>query len=575
MKIYLFFFAFTFFCILLNAQPPTLQWAKKFGGTGNDESNSVAVDASGNVYTAGRFNDNVDFDPGPGAYFMTANTGYDIFVSKLDAAGNFIWAKQFGASPTGNCNSITVDAVGNVYITGIFTTVANFISGPCIGTYTLAGNGQHDFFVTKLNSSGCCIWTKSFGSLGDDFAYSIAVDGSGNVYTTGTFQGPVDFDPGPGTYSLVCSFAVSSAFVSKLDASGNFVWAKNLGGLGCTDFAYSIAVDGSSNVFTTGYFAGTVDLDPGPGVYTVSSVGSADIFVSKLDVSGNFVWAKSMGGTNIDEAYSITVDGGGNVYTTGFFWATADFDPGLGTYTLTSAGNEDIFISKLDASGNFVWAKSFGEKYNDWGRSITLDIAGNVYTTGHFQDTCDFDPGVGTSNLISTGSYYCIFISKLDALGNFVWAEGMGGTDFDEGFSIAVDGSNNVYTTGYFGSTVDFDPGPGIYNLSSAGTFLTPDVFVHKMCQTSCPLEIKENIYLEKFNIYPNPNSGVFNLRIENEIENGEIILFNSVGQQIHEQKIKQGVNTISIGGLAKGFYNYIIKEDKKKLNIGKLTIEQ
>jgi hypothetical protein len=269
-------------------------------------------------------------------------------------------------------------------------------------------------------------WAKQLGGTSVDYGLSNAVDASGNVYTTGNFNGTADFDPGAGTYNLTPASAVNDdIFISKLDASGNFVWAKRLGGTSIDNVA-SISVDASGYVYTTGNFKGTVDFDPGAGTYNLSSAsaGNDDIFISKLDTSGNFVWAKQLGGTSSDVGQSITVDpaGSGDVYTTGSFYGTADFDPGAGTYNLTSTGGSDIFISKLDATGNFVWAKQMGGNGTATGTSIAIDPAGSgdIYTTGVFDGTADFDPGAGTYSLTYAGGFD-IFISKLDASGNFVW----------------------------------------------------------------------------------------------------------------------------------------------------------
>ncbi|HOZ31121.1 MAG TPA: SBBP repeat-containing protein, partial [Bacteroidales bacterium] len=143
-------------------------------------------------------------------------------------------------------------------------------------------------------------------------------------------------------------------------------------------------------------------------------------------------WANAMGGTDYDSGNSISTDALGNIYITGSFSGTADFDPSASTYNLTSAGSGDIFIQKLDASGNFVWAKVMGETYDDIGYSISTDASGNSYITGYFFETVDFDPSEGTYNLISVGARD-IFIQKLDASGNFVWAKAMGGTYYDGG----------------------------------------------------------------------------------------------------------------------------------------------
>jgi len=159
---------------------------------------------------------------------------------------------------------------------------------------------------------------------------------------------------------------------------------------------------------------------------------TALLLLATININAQILdWAKSMGGTNLEESVSIAVDDSGNIYTTGYFQGTTDFDPGLGTFNLTSAGVQDIFISKLDASGNFVWAKSIGEISTDIGYSIAIDVSGNVYTAGYFYGTADFDPGAGTFNLTSAGGQD-IFISKLDASGNFVWAKSMGGISTEE-----------------------------------------------------------------------------------------------------------------------------------------------
>src|SRR3990172_3536641 len=168
-----------------------------------------------------------------------------------------------------------------------------------------------------------------------------------------------------------------------------FTWAKGMGGPGF-DISYSMKIDASGNVYTTGLFVGTSDFDPGVGTFNMTDA-SGGIFVSKLDASGNFVWAKQMGGTGSENGYSLYLDVTGNVYITGRFGGTADFDPGVGTFNLTSAGADDIFICKLDVSGNFVWAKRLGGTGTDYGNAITLDGSGNVLTTGYFQSTVDFD----------------------------------------------------------------------------------------------------------------------------------------------------------------------------------------
>ena len=385
-----------------------LAWARNIGGSSSDFGASIALDTAGNVYTIGYFSDSVDFDPGIGTYGLTSNGDYDIFILKIDASGNFIWAITMGNSSADYGTSIALDAAGNVYATGHFEGTIDFSPGS--GTCYLSSNGAKDIFVLKLDSLGNFIWARNMGGSSSDYSMSIALDAYGNIYTTGNFNDTADFDPGVGTYSLG-SNGSSDIYISKLDNSGNFVWARNMGG-SYGDVGNSIALDAAGNIYTSGIFFGTADFDPGSGTYNLSSYGSSDIFISKLDASGNLIWAKNMGGSIHDFGFSIALDTYGNVYTTGDFQGTADFDAGSATYNLISNGYSDIFISKLDSSGNLIWAKNMGGSSFDYCYSIALDASGNVYTTGTFKLTADFDPGFGTYNLTSNGSYD-IFISKL------------------------------------------------------------------------------------------------------------------------------------------------------------------
>jgi hypothetical protein len=385
-------------------------WAKKMGGSSDDEANGIAVDGSGNVYTTGAFQGTANFDPNGGMTNLISPGFGDIFVSKLNSAGNFVWAKRMGGVGSDVGNGIAVDGSGNVYTTGFFHDTADFNPSD-VATANRTSTGSTDIFVSKLDSAGNYVWAKRMGGNGEDKAHGIAIDGSGNVHTTGRFTNIVDFDPGFGTAELTGSPDSLSTFVSKLDSAGNHVWAK---GTRAQDVR-GIAVSASGTVYTTGGFRGTVDFDPGNNTANLTSASPAnnDAFVLKLDPQGNYAWAKRLGGASGAVASGIAFDVQGNVYTTGRFSGTADFDPDGGvTAELMSAGATDIFVSKLDNAGNFAWAKKMGGMQPDEGHSIAVDGFGNIYTTGGFMGTADFDPGSGTANLTSAGAND-IFVSKL------------------------------------------------------------------------------------------------------------------------------------------------------------------
>ena len=332
-----------------------------------------------------------------------------------------------------------------------------------------------------ISMSGASAWVDTnnavtiFGGSSNEETLSIAVDSNGNIYSSGLFNGVADFNPGAGTESLT-SLGGLDAFVSKLDSSGNFLWAIRLGNSG-GDVAKSIAIDGSGNVLIAGDFSGTVDFDPGAGTANLTSSGEGDIFIAKFDTYGNFIWAKSMGGSSADSGIFLAVDRLGNSAITGIFSGSVDFDPGLETTTLTSAGNWDIYVSKFDSNGNFLWSKRRGGTGNDIGDGIGFDSAGNLYSSGIFSGAVDFDPGLETSTLTSSGSND-VFISKFDTSGNYLWAKKFGGSSSDGSTPISVDSSGNIYLSGDFSGTVDFDPTDGVLNLTAAGT---KDNFISKV----------------------------------------------------------------------------------------------
>uniref|UniRef100_UPI004049E769 SBBP repeat-containing protein n=3 Tax=Flavobacterium sp. TaxID=239 RepID=UPI004049E769 len=386
-----------------------LLWARNMGGSGIFAQSSITSDAIGNIYLVGSFWGTLTYTQGG----MTINAGTSVnpnaFITKLDSTGNFLWTKQIESPRESQISSITIDNTGNIITTGYFRGTTDF--DPSEAVYTLSTITATDFhtFVLKLNSSGDFVWVKEFsmyapGSYDFSSGVSVTTDASGNVYSTGIFSGTIDFDPGINVYNLTSAGGISDVYISKLDAAGNFAWAKRLGGSGL-DYASSITTDYQGNVYTAGYFQNTVDFDPNAGVFNINSVaGSFDVFISKLDPSGNFIWAKTMGGSNNDSATSIVTDPLGYIYFTGSFEGVADFDPSANTFNMTSAGSGDVVISKLDDSGSFLWSKRIGSSSDyDEGKSISLDNSGNIFVTGYFGGTADFNPNEGIYNLTSSG----------------------------------------------------------------------------------------------------------------------------------------------------------------------------
>jgi hypothetical protein len=246
----------------------------------------------------------------------------------------------------------------------------------------------------------------------------------------------------------------------KTDAQApDFSWAIQAGGIEA-DAASRIAADANGNSYVTGIFRDTASF----GTIDLISSGSTDIFIAKYDPSGNVIWARKAGGTNIDAGKNIAVDDSGNSFITGEFLGTATF----GSITLTSNGNYDTFIAKYDSAGNVLWALQSGGTGLEMGRGITVDRNGNCYLTGYFDGSAAF----GGTNFTSNG-IYDVYIAKYDASGNFQWAARAGSNDEDFGRNISVDGNGNSYITGTFRNMITF----GGTTLTSNGM---EDIFIAK-----------------------------------------------------------------------------------------------
>ena len=509
------------FCLNINAQSPAWLWSKSMGSTTNDFAYSIAADNAGNIYTVGTFAGTVDFDPGPGVFNKTATGSHDIYIFKLDASGNFLWANTIGGTNWDEALSVVLDPQGNIYITGDFSDIVDF--DPGIGTFNLTAATSSDIFICKIDASGNFIWAKRMGGTGDDSGTAIGLDGMGNIYTTGYFNGSADMDPGTGIYN-VTSTGTYSVFISKLDSAGSFIWAKAFGGLSGIGTNAMAVEPSTGDVYITGSFIGTVDFDPGATSLIYTSAGNEDLYISKFDSLGNLSWAKATGGPIDEGGYSIALDATGNVYTTGYFsYATIDFDPGAGVFNMTATGG-DVFITKYNSGGTFNWAKQFAGLSSNFGIGYGLivdPINGDIYTTGSFDGEVDFDPGVVNFTLISNNSSD-VFVSKLDSAGNFAWAKAAGGTWDDEGHTLAISPTGYIYVAGYYPSPTIMFGSNTLVNANNTG--LINDIFIAKLNNVVTGIvNVKGS---ENISIYPNPTSGNFTLsmRTNSTVPNIEII---------------------------------------------------
>jgi type IX secretion system substrate protein/beta-propeller repeat-containing protein len=522
------------------------------------------------------------------------------------------WAREGICSSIGSGDGVSVasDASGNIYFTGFYGDTITF------GSYTLmAPSNSVNTFVTKYNTSGNVIWSKSSSvTMGFGNSASIATDPFGNVYITGNFASPtIKF----GAYTLI-NGGNQNIFLTKYDSSGNVLWAKAVSGLN-NDGGSGVATDAHGNCFITGYFSSPSLVF---GIDTINNMGSYDIFLAKYDSAGNALWAKSAGGNDSDEGNGIVTDLFGNIYLTGNFYSTIAH---FGTDSvINNSGVGEFFLAKYDSVGNSIWVRNGIGTMGDGGYGVATDPQGNAFSTGFFYSpTIIFD----TDSLIN--SNLCnIFIVKYDSSGNILWAKSSSGNISAMGYSIISDEFGNTYIEGGMGDTViTFDTvtlhaptnssdavfiikynssGNALYGFALAsggednsGLTLDPfgNIFIGSDFDLVNPFIIgndslminsgatdAEVPYIAKLgfrdagipqvnskysiSLYPNPTSGTFTLSCslpQSGISNYELGIMDVLGRMVYTQAIvNQQSSIINVSQLSNGIYFYQLTNGKE-----------
>ncbi len=366
----------------------TLKWVKRAGGTDGEAGSGIGIDANGNIYTAGEFEKTCHWSSSD-SLTVGGNGINNIFFSKYDNNGNFLWVKQGYSTGDSRGKALVTDAAGNSYFTGSFAHTVSFDG------INLNYSGYTDVFLVKYDNNGNAIWARKGGGTKDDKGKGVALDGLGNVLVCATFTQNISVSGH--AFSAVGKY---DSYIAKYDTSGAYQWLVKAGGTDTTKMS-AITTDSEGNSYVTGYFRDTTTF----GTTTLYSLGSYEFFIAKYDVNGNFVWAKRGGGANEDFGQGICYDSRSNlIYITGQFDNIANFD-GL---AVTSVGNRDVFISCWDTSGSIQWIKTGGGARRDAGFAIASDTLGNVFATG-FVD----EGGTFGSITIVGDSMADVFVAKL------------------------------------------------------------------------------------------------------------------------------------------------------------------
>lgn len=474
------------------SQPLQIDWLKTISGRDEQIIQDVIQDKEGNIHLTGYFSGTTDFDPGTAVVNKetVAETNYDMFICSLDSNGNYIGVKTYGSGYPNYINSIAMDDSANMYASG-------FTYGVAIESLSVPSSA----FVVKLNKQGKAEWARSMRAE-QSSPTDVWVDKARNIYFIGYFYNNASIDKSANDFVIHTNTGRYDVAIIKYNSEGKYLWSRSFGGRD-SDISMASTIDERGNIYVTGYFYSTVDFDSGEGQFLMTATGS-NAFVTKFDSSGKFVWARKMSGTPSNHAkihYSK-----GNLYLGSSFYGKACVDFSGDSTFVTSAGMNDLLISKMDTNGNLIWFKQIEGPSGESIYSITTDQKGNVISTGAFTDRIDIDPSPLISRvLVPTKTDG--FIQILDSLGNYVSSEHFSSTNRVSIKKVISQKSGNFLLAGQYLGTAIFEANNPLYSITSNQW---EDIVLIKSSPRKIVTDLQTTSSVTNMVIYPNPSTGTF-----------------------------------------------------------------
>lgn len=531
---------------LSNGFGQEFSWALSLGGEGFDDVDDFAVDASGNIYLTGDFDNIVDFDPGEGEELIDPAGGTDGYILKLDKDQKFVWVRHLDGVERSEQlpASIALDADGSILVSGEFTDQTNFNPLGSDGVVDAVGR---DGYLVKFDNNGTFQWVHHLAGARETEVLSVSIDKNNDYYITGFYEGIVEFGDGVVSQSAGNS---EDIFLQKLTSAGEPLWSKFLGSSENERGQYVLAHD--EHLYFTGYYKEQIDFDTDEGEAVVSSLeGSSDAFIQKMTLDGDHLWVRSFGGGSIDEGIAIAIDSEENVLLGGDYLSTAYFneDQSIFFENIIGAG----FLLKLSAVGELTWVKAVRTP-----GALAIDPQDNIYTVGSFEKPFDFDPS--EDELILEGVNGTNgFLQKFDPDGNHVWVkqlEKIQGSGTTEVKSVEIDQVGNIYLGGNFWETIDFDPGSNSFELMSSKW---RDGFLMQLETEITRVKIPDISH--QFKVYPNPVENNIHFTASDNSLGAQVRIIDPLGRQLWSTSMQlEHQNQVSLPAtLVAGFYNLSI----------------
>lgn len=424
----------------------SVPWSTYHGGTDDDWGQSVAIDASGNVYITG-----TTYSTGmatSGAHQTTFGGSYDVFISKFNSSGVRQWTTYYGGSGLENGTGIALDVNGNIYIVGNTTSTSGIATS---GSFQTNIVGSSDAFIVKFNSSGVRQWATYYGgngSSGESFN-GISIDANGSIIVSGLTSSTSGI-ASSGAYQTTYGGGSYDIFFARFNSSGVRQWATYYGSSGF-DGAYAISNDATGNIFVSCITNSTSGVASSGAYQTTYGGGNNDILIIKFDSNGARQWGTYYGGTGDDEAYGIAIDTIGNILITGGTGTSSNMTS-TGAHQTSYGGNGDAFVLKFNTNGTRLWATYFGGAQLEYGFGIATQLNGDFYITGQTYSSS----GIATSGVYQTTfkGVSDAFVAKFNSSGVRQWSTYYGDTANDIGYGIVTDGSGNTFIAGLTASPI-------------------------------------------------------------------------------------------------------------------------
>jgi len=368
-----------------------LIWVKHFDGAGSSTVWGMSIDSLDNIYVSGNFWGTIDFDPSPGVTNLTAIGTQDNYILKIDSTGNLIWVYTSVDGVTGwNCS---IDNDGYLYVFGTVNGIVDCDFGP--GVFNTTGQ-----VLLKCDLDGNLIWANNYGNINIS---QVTANSSGNIVMCGIYFGPFqDFDGKAGVYNVAIQGAAGDIFVSTMDQNGNLIWVGAMGGT-LTESVF-MQIDVFDNIYLHSRLSNGTDFDWGVGTLSLPPVANFDNYISKYNSNGDHLWTKQLTGSGNEDPEAIKIDVLGNLYVTGTFELTTDFDPSLSDYEMICSGLFCTYLAKYDEDGNFIWVRQFGDDTDDKFTDMTFDSSDSLIIVGTYMGSHDLNLGAGNYN-VNSGTF--------------------------------------------------------------------------------------------------------------------------------------------------------------------------